>query len=376
MYYARVLTWLLVAALVVAPIVGHRLWSRGGLAMGGEEAAAALRIADYYMACTLCSGALYWFLLYSLTSSSTYPELYALRCASALLAAVALVELTVQALPRPVLAAATALYVGLSLNVCCWWASLVLRLQTTGLGGLLPEGLVHVLLQMRWLDWLRSDSFTVFLGQCRQLMPVVFLPEDELHLAVERLPPELRERILTPGIQQHLPDGLRNLVRPWAAGPDGLRVRHVSLLPGGDPSSGRHRGEHGANGGGGGGGGVHGGGGGAVTGPPPAPLGAPEWLLLYALRRHAMRAARRRADLVLSGDRTHLGAALGLGAALWFGRLAPRLEPARRRMLLTLARRLLSGALPIGLLCYAISNGGRSGLRRRMAAAAADSWTD
>ncbi len=334
LYYVPILSWLTAATLLAAPFVGYKLWLlRVGL--NSEQVEALLGAADYGMAGTLMSGVLYYFISYNLVPDGRF-ELYLLRAASALLASAALLVLTVQLLSRPVLAASAALYAGASLNVSCWWTALMLRLQDGGLGELLPEPLHYVLLEMRPIDWLRSNSWTVLVTRLRQLVPVMLLPDDELHHAMELLPPEARERLLQRGLHAELPRLISQLVRPWAAGPDFLRVRRLSLSglarQSSSPSTAAPQ--------------LGSGGGPATT----SQVGAPEWLLLYALRRHVTRSLRRRIGPLLDpapNRPAHLRAALALAVAIAAGRLLAGVGTARRRKLWYLMRRLAQFALPV-----------------------------
>ena len=159
------------------------------------------------------------------------PELLALRGTSAVIVAAASTTLVVQVLPRLVLASATALYVGLSLNLGCWWASLWLRLQTDGLAAHLPPSVRRALLHERPIDWLRRSDWTEMVLRARQMLPLLLLPDGELRHGLAQLPPRLRRRLERPGLAALLPITARQLLEPWASGPDLLRVRPLPISP-------------------------------------------------------------------------------------------------------------------------------------------------
>ena len=365
LHYSAPLVWFCSGALVLAiPVGAHCFWHLNDLPP--EMVAPVLLALDHACAATLCWGCNYWLLTMSLTPHYLIPdgrpELFALRAASAVVAACSSVCLVAYTLPRFVLYAGTALYVGLGLNISVWWASLWLHLQDEGLASLLPPSLVHLLAHERPIDWLRKDMVGHLLTRCRQLLPLLVLPEEDLHHGLAILPPHVREALEARGLGRLvLPVSLRRLLlEPWASGPYYLRVRGVAsgqsagLMLGSSRSSSsssstsstsstsrsgtsscddsdcpepdaaasaRTRGPHGVHG-------VHGGINGGVNGringgvngmssvtgviavnghasaaaptptlpvpPRAAPTDttpfAPEWLCLYALRRHCARA--------------------------------------------------------------------------------------
>lgn len=322
-YYSRVLSWIGVVLLSLSVPAAAIAWQYQLHECLSEDAQSlALLVADYWLAATLLSGPLWYLLAYSFSVfDPQQPELFALRCASAVTVALASTQLVVLLLPRAVLAATAALYIGFSLNVGCWWASLWLHLQAEGLAAQLPPSLRHALMTERPLDWLRRNDWTALLLRVRQVLPLLVLPDSELHHGLAVLPAELRERLERRGLACELPDSARQLLQPWAAGPDLLRVRPLPLaLPslvtdGPEPSSpllnGQLNGhvnghahastrrlsghavvdgssEDGDN--------ARGRAPAATARAPIRRAGTPEWLLLYAARCHVSRLLRERLE--------------------------------------------------------------------------------
>lgn len=431
LYYSPVAVWLIFGSILAGPAVAW-LISQALLHADGLTALTAWSAIDHVLATTLLSGVLWNPVSYSLSpvlDDENRPELRALRAASALLAAGAAVCLVVCLLPRPVLAASTALYVGVSLNASCWWSQIWLHLQAEGLAPLLPASLRETLYNTRPVDWLRSDNWSVMVLHARQVLAVTLLPEADLGHGLALMPPTLRAALESRGLRHVLPGALRTALGPWREGPDGLlRVRPLRLgalrlsLPGGgsvagasvytdaahghSPSSHAHAPEpprasrQAASDGGGGGSGrgiVNGGGGAGVNGtlnggghstgtigatpgratsagcaadsrPSNAAAAAarrdqawpqfefaagraaamaPEWLILYVLRRHCLRALRTHSARALTSRRTHLLMALAAVALLWARRSADR------RSFAPLCRRLLTLMPALGL-AYAL----------------------
>ena len=157
-----------------------------------ESRALLLLATDYLLAATLLSGVLCNFLYYSLMAgflTADRSELCLLRAISSLVAAAGAVYL-VALLPRPVLVASTAVYLGVSLNFSCWWAAIWLQLQTKGVGAVLPADLAHALRNERPIDWLRRKSPDLsFFSKLRQVVTLLLLPEEDLDRALALLPP-------------------------------------------------------------------------------------------------------------------------------------------------------------------------------------------
>ena len=269
-----------------------------------------------------------------------------LRALSAALAALGAVNLTTQILPRPVLAASTVLYLGVSLNLSCWWSAVWLQLQADGLASQLPDWLAHTLLEERPVDWLRRDFLGLLLLRCRQLIPILLLADDDLDAGLRLLPPSLRAQLEERGGLKRLllPSAVRQLLEPWERGPDYLRVRpledyswRVSMSPPPPPT---HTITHSSV---------------AVAAMATPrqqqrqqeqeqeqerrhPLPAPEWLVLYALRRHATRALRERLfgppDATFASRARRAALAAAIAAALAIGARFAMRPPSRRRQLL------------------------------------------
>jgi hypothetical protein len=378
LYYSAPLVWLSASAVFFAAPAGVLIWrllnsSEYGVKNLPDEVIAWLWVAlDHALAGTLLSGVLWSFMTYNLTPGylhSGRAELYALRAASALLVACGAICLVAQLLPRAVLAASTTLYVGLSINLSCWWASLWLNLQSNGIFSLLPQSLLHLLKHERPVDWLRRDMWGIFLERCRQLVPLLLLPEEDLDRGLAILPPSLRARLEQRGLAHAvLPTALCQLLEPWERGPDYLRVRPVPLVPrrermphangqqrrshqqrrhlqrsssrerlgtipeasASDDDTVDNRSSQGEN---------------SSVRPPvqlPAPpqVCAPEWLLLYAMRRHVISTISAR---LRSAPATSALTVATLAAALLAGRhgLSPR---RRRELLVSFLTRLLPAA--------------------------------
>ena len=232
LYYSAWLAWISVAIILAAAPAGCYVWHFVNLPP--EWIPVAWSALDHLCAATLLSSLLYWFNLCNLTSEyyacAKRPELLALRVISSLVASGAAISL-VTLLPRPVLTASAALYIALSLNLSSWWSALWLELQDGGLGSLLPPPLVHLLVHERPLDWLRRNMFGAVLLRCRQLAPLLVLPEQDLHHGLSLLPPDLRQALERRGLGHLLlPASVRRvLLEPWASGPQYLRVRPLRL---------------------------------------------------------------------------------------------------------------------------------------------------
>ena len=180
-----------VSALAAIGVMPLDAWSMGMLWM----------VIDHSLALTMLSGALWYPLIYSLTWRAERAELFAVRVTSSLLATGAASALVVQLMPRPMLCAATALYVGLSLNLSAWCAELWLSLQASGLRRLLPPSAVHWLEDERPIDWLRRDEWSRLVRRVRQLLPLLVLPDSELEHGLALLPDDFRRALEAPGLQ-------------------------------------------------------------------------------------------------------------------------------------------------------------------------------
>ena len=230
LYYSCEIVWLTAlavpcGALAVAAASHYRLCE----VLSDEVRALLYFILDYSLAATLLSGVLWYPMVYSFTFAGR-AELHALRGVSAVAMAGAATALVVQLLSRPVLAASAMLYVGASLNASCWWAELWLYLQEGGIVRLLSPSLRHMLLHERPIDWLRRDDFSRLLLRVRELLPLLVLPESELHHGFAILPAELQARLQQPGLVSVLPPCLlRTCIEPWARGNEWLRVEHLKL---------------------------------------------------------------------------------------------------------------------------------------------------
>lgn len=375
LYYSTPLVWISAATLVLAaPAALFALHTLDATSVSLSAWAPFWRMLDLVLATTLLSGALWHFMVINLTPGflhSGRPELYALRAASAMLVACGAVCLVAQLLPRPVLAACATLFVGVSINFSCWWAALWLHLQNSGGFALLPRPVRHALKNERLVDLLRRDVVSLFFARCRQLLPLLVLPDDELECGLALLPPTLRARLERRGLAHALlPDALCELLEPWEQGPDYLCVRPLRLaMPWRDSSAsvggvdansagfsgshrrqshshhladGRRKDDAGSTGkaqppdl--------------AAAAPPPPLQGrshAPEWLLLIALRRHvlgALRAQLRAAPCASAIAVGALATAFGgrMGAAL-------RLSPRQRQQLVT---RLSPPLMAVAVIC-------------------------
>eukprot|EP00900_Chrysochromulina_parva_P012955 jgi/Chrpa1/21660/Chrysochromulina_OHIO_Genome00005341-RA len=232
-YYSRTLSWACTTLVLLSVPAAALAWHlRPHECLSQESQALAMLAVDYWLAATLLSGPLWYLLAYSFARmDDDQPELLALRGTSAVIVAAASTTLVVQVLPRLVLASATALYVGLSLNLGCWWASLWLRLQTDGLAAHLPPSVRRALLHERPIDWLRRSDWTEMVLRARQMLPLLLLPDGELRHGLAQLPPRLRRRLERPGLAALLPNTARQLLEPWAMGPDLLRVRPLPISP-------------------------------------------------------------------------------------------------------------------------------------------------
>ena len=232
-YYSRTLSWACTTLVLLSVPAAALAWHlRPHECLSQESQALAMLAVDYWLAATLLSGPLWYLLAYSFARmDDDQPELLALRGTSAVIVAAASTTLVVQVLPRLVLASATALYVGLSLNLGCWWASLWLRLQTDGLAAHLPPSVRRALLHERPIDWLRRSDWTEMVLRVRQMLPLLLLSDGELRHGLAQLPPRLRRRLERPGLAALLPNTARQLLEPWASGPDLLRVRPLPISP-------------------------------------------------------------------------------------------------------------------------------------------------
>ena len=186
-------------------------------------------LLDYALSATLLSNFL-WMLSFNFATGNLptgRAELLVLRGVSAVLAACGAISLVAHVVPRPVLAASAAFYVGLSVNVSCWWTAVWLRLQQGGLAELLPPSLVHLLVHERPIDWLRRDMLGTLVGYCRELLPLLMLPEEDMHHGLARISPRLRTALERRGLGHLLlpPTVRRLLLEPWANGPFYVRVR-------------------------------------------------------------------------------------------------------------------------------------------------------
>ena len=232
-YYSRTLSWACTTLVLLSVPAAALAWHwRPHECLSQESQALAMLAVDYWLAATLLSGPLWYLLAYSFARmDDDQPELLALRGTSAVIVAAASTTLVVQVLPRLVLASTAVLYVGLSLNLGCWWASLWLRLQTDGLAAHLPPSVRRALLHERPIDWMRRNDWTEMVLRARQMLPLLLLPECELRHGLAQLPPRLRRRLERPGLAALLPNTARQLLEPWANGPDLLRVRPLPISP-------------------------------------------------------------------------------------------------------------------------------------------------
>ena len=171
LYYSVPLVWLSSAVLLAAVPGGILAWHASS-SLPAEWLPVASMALNHACAATLLSGSLYWIIPYNLDPgfcvAAGQPELFALRAVSALVASCAAISL-VALLPQPVLYLGTVTYVGLSINLSCWWSSLWLHLQSGGLASLLPPSLLHVLAHERPIDFLRRNMLSELLSTCRQV---------------------------------------------------------------------------------------------------------------------------------------------------------------------------------------------------------------
>ena len=358
LYYCAPLVWAsTLSLLAAAPLYLYGRQMLDEYQVTDESRALLLLATDYLLSATLLSGVLCNFLYYSLMAgflTADRSELYLLRAISSFVTAAGAVYL-VALLPRPVLVASTAVYLGVSLNFSCWWAAIWLQLQTKGVGAVLPPDLAHALRNERPIDWLRRKSPDLsFFSKLRQVVTLLLLPEEDLDRALALLPPSLRERLQRRGLEHSLPAPLSSLCAPWSKGPDYLRVRHVELLNGhsnGHSSNNNHHADAGSR--------------------PEASIArapaidaprasAPEWLLLYALRRQMTRAClgdratnflgTRRANLVLAGGAAaFFAASVAISSAAGSVAAQAALDGSRRRRLIALGKRLMPSAAPVVL---------------------------
>ena len=209
LYYHQHLSWCLSATLaggcVAAAALAWRPVLQQQCGIDEPTKAVLLVLVDYTLAAALLLGILLGVLRLNFTRRGCRVELYVLRCLSATIASIALLQLTVLILPRPVLVAAAVLCTCMAINAACWWSDLWLHLQAGGLASVLPETLRHTLTTITPLEWLRDDALSVLLGEWfafgRQLLPLTLLPESDLPMALEALPAKLRAQLLKPGLQ-------------------------------------------------------------------------------------------------------------------------------------------------------------------------------
>ena len=227
-----------------------------------------LAVLDWALAAMLLNGVLWPFLQFNLTPGGR-ADLYGLRATSALLASAALVALCVHSFSRMQLALLNAFYLGLTLNLASWSSALWLRMQPSGLAGLLLSDRVLQMVRTRPLvQWLREPLFQVSLLKLRQIVPLLLVPDEHLQTALSALPPGLRRKLrqpilvraapplpprgyprdclrksvstlvatalraraLAPMSQAEVPQTVREVLQPWAEGPGHLCVRKVGLV--------------------------------------------------------------------------------------------------------------------------------------------------
>jgi len=201
-------------------------------------------LLDWLLASTLLTGMLVPWLRWNLLPGWTAGRrsLYALRSASAVVTATALVALVALSVPRNVLLLGTLLCVATTVNGASWLASLWLRLQRDGAARLLPKSVVQVLLHTPPIDLLGKDApLVLFLTRWWQLCGILLLREDERAEAMTLIPTALRRRLTAEGIQHELPEGLRQLLSPWSRGPPHLRVLPIGeAMSAGSHTADRH----------------------------------------------------------------------------------------------------------------------------------------
>ncbi|KAL1520984.1 hypothetical protein AB1Y20_022542 [Prymnesium parvum] len=389
LFYSAPLVWATSALLVLSLALAAAVYVyEPAVSLSDTSRAWLLLVADHTLAGILLSSVLYSFILVNFTPNGGRVELFVLRCVSALLVSGASIALAVQLMPRNVLAASTVLYLGVSLNASCWWASLWLFLQKDGLAPLLPESLRDALLRDRLLDWLRQPfDYALLVQRLRQMLPLLVLPEEELHRGLALLPPELRARLQRPGLlnmEGEIPRRLRAVLEPWSEGPDYLRVRPLQLPAPSSTAAGKGTNGH-----------VNYAGrapgeaapqdraatDGRREGRPRAErraaatvgqvwqaiemrqslLEGPEWLILYALRRHVERFVRGKVEAALASTATKAKLVLVLAAALAAAKYLR--QPARARQLQMLLRKLLVSAAPAAVVyLLAAQRNSRAGL--------------
>ena len=378
LYYSAPVVWLTAFyVLAAAPAIALGMQH---LARTLEPASfeVLLVVADHALAATLVSGALWHLVTYSCTPGYLHgdrAELLVLRAASALLTACGATCLVAQLLPRGVLAALAALYVGLSLNLACWCSAAWLHLQEDGLSAVLPAGIVRALRHERPIEWLRSAFLSTLVHHARTCVPLLFVADADLPHAMSIVHSRLRTFLEQPGMVHSLPRAARELLLPWKAGSAWVRVHHVSVpaLVANVSVSREGRGINGAasdsgiNGAASSTNGHHGlsptrlGARTLAYAPAPAPvpaasaasgLFAPEWLLMYVVRRQATRAllGERAANLLQARGAAiaAAGLAAGLGAMLLKRRLLGGRRARQRDRLLPAAA--VAAALAAGYL--------------------------
>jgi len=291
LYYSDAVVWAAAGSLVLAVPAAWALHSRPSL-WPSEQVLGAL---DLGLAAVVFNAVLGAWLRWSLLPGwvAGRPALYALRATSALIGSASLIWLAVQLMPRQILAVAALCSLCISYNAASWSAALWLHLQDHGLGDMLPATVRDLLLHTPPLELLGTDAPTV-VSRCWQMVGLLLVPHADRPAALSRLSPDFRARLLQPGLQAELPPIVAELVQPWSSGPDYLRVRPLShaLIPhtngyAASPSSPAPRGP-------------------AVDLAPARP-DAPEWLLVFVLRQHVLRA--------LGGGRGALLSRVGFRAA-------------------------------------------------------------
>ena len=232
--YSPITAWAAAVALLAAPIGWHLFYLLPTPAIQSLLDGIYGQLLDYALAATLLSSFL-WALTFSFTTAHVpagRPELIVLRAVSAAVAAHGACSLVASTVPRPLLVASAMLYTGLSVNLSCWWASIWLSLQSRGLAWALHPSLLHALKHERPIDWLRRDMLGAAISYGRRLVPLMVLPEEDVHHGLALMPPRMRALLERPGLAHLvLPDSIRLLLlEPWAKGPPWVRVR--SGLPG------------------------------------------------------------------------------------------------------------------------------------------------
>lgn len=301
-----------------------------------------LSALDWVMAAILLNGIIVPWLRTCVRLRSGRHSLYVLRIVTALLPGVATIGLCVTLIPRPALVLMVIVYLGLAIHVSCWAAEFWLHMQKGGIAAFLPRGLHEALFSKPPLELLDGIDFSSF-SDSAQLATLLLLPPNERPAALALLPGTLRARLVQRGLHNEIPGEIMQLLRPWAEGPNYLRVRPLQM--GFDKPTP----DKGAD---------------VPTVPSPrrAALGAqqpPGWLLLYVLRRHAERTVRTHlnpAHVRVGGLAVGAVVLLKLmrargGGWLWLGPLASMLTPQRSTSNSTQRKR----AILIALLLLAVN---------------------